>query len=36
MTWRELIGLFITWLVGIYLRGKIYEGRNGFRKSNKN
>jgi hypothetical protein len=36
MKWWELIGLFIAWLVGLYFRGKMYEGSNGFRKRNKN
>jgi hypothetical protein len=36
MTWWELIGLAVVWFFGVYLRGKIYEGGNGFRKRNKN
>ena len=33
MKWWELIGLFIAWLVGLQLRGKIYEGRYGYKQN---
>lgn len=29
MEWWEIIGLVVAWLVGIYLRGKIYEDKKG-------
>ena len=33
MKWWELIGLFITWLVGLYLRGKMYESKYGYKQN---
>ncbi len=31
MEWWEVIGLTVAWVVGFYLRGWIYEERNGYK-----
>ncbi len=33
MKWWELIGVVIVWFIGLYLRGKIYEVRNGYKQN---
>lgn len=32
MKWWELIGLIVVWIVGLYLRGRIYEERNEYKR----
>ena len=29
MEWWEIIGLAVVWVVGLYLRGMIYEDKKG-------
>jgi hypothetical protein len=33
MEWWEIIGFVVAWVVGLYLRGKIYEERNGYKRN---
>lgn len=35
MEWWEILGLVVAWVVGLYLRGWIYEGRNGYKRDDK-
>ncbi len=32
MEWWGIIGLAVVWVVGLYLRGWIYEERNGYKR----
>lgn len=32
MAWYEILGLVATWFIGLYLRGKFYEHKNGYYK----
>lgn len=31
MEWWEIIGLVAAWFLGLYLRGMVYEGKNGYK-----
>jgi hypothetical protein len=31
MEWWEIIALAVAWVVGLYLRGKLYEHKNGYK-----
>jgi hypothetical protein len=33
MEWYEIIGFVVVWLLGLYLRGKIYEFRRDHHKN---
>lgn len=33
MEWWEIIGFVVAWVVGLYLRGRIYEERNGYKRN---
>lgn len=33
MEWWEIIGIVAAWFLGLYLRGKIYEGKNGYKRN---
>jgi hypothetical protein len=35
MEWWEKIGLVAAWVVGVYLRGKIYEEKNGYKRDDR-
>lgn len=35
MEWWEIIGLAVAWFLGLYLRGRIYEERNGYKQNDK-
>jgi hypothetical protein len=33
--WWEIIGFVVAWVLGLYLRGKIYEERYGYKRNDK-
>jgi len=33
MEWYKFIFVAIVWVVGLYLRGKIYEEKNGYKRN---
>jgi hypothetical protein len=33
MEWYEIIGVIVVWIIGFYLRGKIYEFRRDYYKN---
>jgi predicted DCC family thiol-disulfide oxidoreductase YuxK len=34
MEWYEILGLVVAWVVGLYLRDRIYEEKNGYKRWN--
>lgn len=35
MEWWEIIGFVVAWFLGLYLRGRIYEERNGYKQNDR-
>jgi len=35
MEWYNILGFIVAWVVGLYLRGRIYEERNGYKRNDR-
>jgi len=33
MEWYKILGFVVAWVVGLYIRGWIYEQRNGYKRN---